>query len=478
MAFNVHQGGDVKDGIQWAYDGVPIVTENTNAGSHDNHVYLCNVSYWNGTAWKDLGTLHSRGNALGFGVFDIQSVVLAGDRVAKGALQTLETSDTYYDEIQTYAGREWYIKVQLGWKSDTQATTYPSTKYYRIIGGALTDTFTGWADRNYADYVFKTSTGTYLTKRKTGGGLGGGIYGNRPIMNIDVMPSDRYSVTYVACKKPSAMADTTWDSNIDRFQVRVINNISGLLASETFTINNLEEIDPDVQKVPQTANALLLREVHFGPKDITQILFSASRIYTGTMQGAVALGQWDYIELVPQTSASVVTGNQIVRLHNMLRKEGGACINTERLQFKFRNRLGGFDYLSCQTYVKRVMNNEREEHARRDTNYNSANNVTDIETNNPHEFTRVSRVVSITDRFTADTGYISEDMNDVVRELLTSQEVYVTKWVDNDTKVETYPSFYPCLVTSPSMSYMYRVTDKLVQYTFDFEYSNNPRPLI
>jgi len=28
------------------------------------------------------------------------------------------------------------------------------------------------------------------------------------------------------------------------------------------------------------------------------------------------------------------------------------------------------------------------------------------------------------------------------------------------------------------MSYMYRVTDKLVEYTFDFEYSNNPRPLI
>lgn len=476
MAFNVHQGGELKDAIQWAYDGVPIVTENTAAGSNTNHVYLCRVSYWTGSGWKSLGTLHSRGNEVGFGVFDIQSVVLAGDRVAKGALQTLETTDTYYDEIQTYAGREWYVKAELGWKSDTQNATYPATRYYRIIAGALTDTFTSWADRNYEGYVLKTTQGTYLTKRKTSGGLGSFVYGNRPIMNVDVMPYDRYSVTYLACSKPGAVAGTTWNSNLGRFEVRVI-SLGMLLATQTFDVTK-ESIYVDTQAVPQTANGLLLREVHFGPKDITQILATGTRIYSGTMQGAIALGQWDYIELVPKTSGNATTGNQIVRLHNMLRKEGAPCRDSERLQFKFRNRLGGFDYLSCQTYTKRVMNTERVEHSRRDTNYNSANNVTDIEPNNPHAFTRVSRVSSITDKFTADTGYISEDMNDVVRELLTSQEVYVTKWVDNDTRVNQFPSFYPCLVTSPSMSYMYRVTDKLVQYTFDFEYSNNPRPLI
>lgn len=475
MAFNVHQGGDNQAAIQWAYDGVPIVTENTDVGSHTNHNYLCKVSYWTGTGWSALGTMSSRGNALNYGVFDIQSVVLAGDRIAKGALQTLDTESTYEDNIQTYAGREWYIKVQLGWKSDTQPTTYPATKYYRIIGGALTDTFTSWSERPVSDYILKSNAGTYLTTRARGKGEGAFIYGNRPIMHVDVMPYDRYSVTYVAAKKGSGVGDDTWNSNVGKFQVKVI---GGTPQTQTFTINALESIYVDTQAVPQTANGLLLREIHFGPRDIMSLEAGGVDVYNGTMQGGIALGTWEYIDLVPMTSGNATTGNQIVRLHNMLKKEGGACSGSERLQFKFRNRLGGFDYLSCRTYTKRVMNTQREEHMRRDTNYNSANNVVGIETNNTHDFTRVSRVASIQDKYTANTGYISEDMNAVVRELMTSQEVYVTKWVDNDTQVSSAPSFYPCLITSTSMSYMYRVTDKLVEYTFDFEYSNNPRPLI
>ena len=475
MAFNVHQGGEQTDAIQWAYDGIPIVTENTDEGLYPNHVYLCRAYYWTGTAWASLGVISSRGNQVNFGVFDVQSLMLSGYRIAQGALQTLDTESTYGDNIQTYAGREWYVKVDLGWQSDTTAATYPATKYYRLIGGALTDQFTSWADRNYTNYVFKATEGSFMTMRPSRA-MPALIYGGRPMVHVDVMPYDRYSVTYMACKKKSGVGDNTWNSNIDKFRVKVVTG--GGVNIDVFTITNLDSIDVDSQSVPQSANAFVLREVNFGPRDIMSLKEGTTYLYSGTVRGAVALGTWDYIDLEPLNSGSTTTGNQIVRLHNAKNKSGGPCAGTEQVQFKFRNRLGGFDYISCTTYVKRRLNITREKHGRRDTNYNDANNVIDIETNDVHAFSNVSRVTELVDTYTASTGYVDEDMNAVVRALMTSQEVYVTKFVDNDTGVDAAPSFYPCLITSTDMSYMYRVTDKLIEYTFDFEYSNAPRPLL
>ena len=36
--------------------------------------------------------------------------------------------------------------------------------------------------------------------------------------------------------------------------------------------------------------------------------------------------------------------------------------------------------------------------------------------------------------------------------------------------------FYPCNIVSTDMSYMFREADKLIEYKFDIEYSNKPRP--
>ncbi len=203
MAFNVYQGGAEEDAVRWIYDGLPIVTANTDIGSHTNHVYLCKVYYWSGSSYLLLGTLQSRGNRLNYGVFDIQGMALAGNPYTVGALQTTLTSSTYRNDNQsviTYAGREYKIRVELGWQSDTQSPTYPANRYYRVIPGSLSTTFKSVGDCVPRDYIFRTTTGNFLSVRKKKGQYTSEIH-------VDVMPDDRFSATFIPSQRRSGVSE-------------------------------------------------------------------------------------------------------------------------------------------------------------------------------------------------------------------------------------------------------------------------------
>ena len=59
------------------------------------------------------------------------------------------------------------------------------------------------------------------------------------------------------------------------------------------------------------------------------------------------------------------------------------------------------------------------------------------------------------------TGYVSEDYNDVIRQLLLSEEV----WVDNGTQV------LPIKPNTNSLTFKNSVNDKLINYTVEFNYA-------
>ena len=199
MAFYVYQGGEPADAVRWIYDGLPIVTANDQIASHTDHVYLCKVYYWEGSSWEELGTLQSRGNKLNYGVFDVQTLALSGNPYTVGALQTMDIESTYHEPGTpiTYAGREWYIKCELGWKSSTQVATYPTNRYYRVIPGALTTPFTSVADTNTSEYVFKDNQGFFMSKR----------HRVQNLIEVDLYEHDRYSVTFLACTLRSGVTE-------------------------------------------------------------------------------------------------------------------------------------------------------------------------------------------------------------------------------------------------------------------------------
>ena len=70
------------------------------------------------------------------------------------------------------------------------------------------------------------------------------------------------------------------------------------------------------------------------------------------------------------------------------------------MQLKFRNRLGGFDYVSTSMYVKQRMNVTRETYSANRLNFDQANNVVNLELNDVHQFSNRSNATLVDDVFT------------------------------------------------------------------------------
>lgn len=63
------------------------------------------------------------------------------------------------------------------------------------------------------------------------------------------------------------------------------------------------------------------------------------------------------------------------------------------------------------------------------------------------------------------TGFVSEDYNEVLKQLLMSEQVWVTKTTDKENNV------FPVNPVTNSLSYQTSLNDKLVSYTIEFEYA-------
>lgn len=69
--------------------------------------------------------------------------------------------------------------------------------------------------------------------------------------------------------------------------------------------------------------------------------------------------------------------------------------------------------------------------------------------------------VKANESITLNTGYVTENLNEPIKQLLMSENV----WIDNGTNV------YPVNVTSSSVQEKTSVNDKLIQYTIEFAYA-------
>ena len=63
------------------------------------------------------------------------------------------------------------------------------------------------------------------------------------------------------------------------------------------------------------------------------------------------------------------------------------------------------------------------------------------------------------------TGYVNDDHNAVLEELLLSEQVWYTKTTDTEERV------IPVIPQTKSITYKTSVNDKLANYTVDFEHA-------
>ena len=69
------------------------------------------------------------------------------------------------------------------------------------------------------------------------------------------------------------------------------------------------------------------------------------------------------------------------------------------------------------------------------------------------------------ERLTLSTGFVSEDYNEVLKQMMLSEQVWVTKTDDESSNV------FPVTPVTNSLTYLNSINDKLVSYTIDFDYA-------
>ena len=60
---------------------------------------------------------------------------------------------------------------------------------------------------------------------------------------------------------------------------------------------------------------------------------------------------------------------------------------------------------------------------------------------------------------------MSEDYNEVIKQLMMSEYVWLTRTTDTESKI------YPVIPTTNSLTFKTSLNDKMVEYTIDFDYA-------
>ena len=69
------------------------------------------------------------------------------------------------------------------------------------------------------------------------------------------------------------------------------------------------------------------------------------------------------------------------------------------------------------------------------------------------------------EKITLNTGYVSEDYNEVLKQMMLSEQVWYTKTTDEESNI------FPVIPNTNSLRFKTSLNDKLVDYTIDFDYA-------
>jgi hypothetical protein len=228
---------------------------------------------------------------------------------------------------------------------------------------------------------------------------------------------------------------------------------------------------------PVTQSALITNEGYSG-------------VYTGTAGGVVPtkivytsnIGNGDYI-----VSSSTATTGQIYR-YPIGPAESGFPLSTTALEYytiqaysgstalgtsikydivcnqkypnvrvKFKNRFGQFDFINFNMVNRQSFSTERKTYQPQLGSWESST----FGYNNYDTATQ-AYIVDSKQMLSVNTNWLSEDYNEIIKQLLVSDEIY---WITD----EVSGGLKPLTITTQNILFKTGIVDKLIQYQFDFQ---------
>jgi len=138
------------------------------------------------------------------------------------------------------------------------------------------------------------------------------------------------------------------------------------------------------------------------------------------------------------------------------------------VQISFKNRYGFLDYFNFNMVNRKAMNISRSQYQPQIGNWNTGTNFT----YQPYDSSIQNYLVDTKETLLVNTDWVSESYNDIFKQLLVSDEVY---WVVDPILHKTSPpnGIKPITIKTSDISFKTGVNDKLIQYTFEFDFGTS-----
>lgn len=131
------------------------------------------------------------------------------------------------------------------------------------------------------------------------------------------------------------------------------------------------------------------------------------------------------------------------------------------VRIKWKNRFGQFDFLNFNLVSRESFNTQIRTFQRQVGSWNSPT----LSYNNYDSSTQNYSTDS-TQTLSVNSDWLSEDYNEILKQLMVSDEIY---WIYNESSGD----LRPITIKTNSITFKTNVVDKLIQYSFDFEFGQN-----
>ena len=132
----------------------------------------------------------------------------------------------------------------------------------------------------------------------------------------------------------------------------------------------------------------------------------------------------------------------------------------------WKNRYGQFDFLNLFGASQNSFSTDRSVYQPQIGSWESST----LSYNN-YDSQTLPYVVNAKQQLLANTQFLPQDENDIIKQLLSSDEIY---WIYN----ESTGAVRPIAITTSDISFKTGVVDKLIQYTFTFDWAQNYKLII
>lgn len=459
MAVSMRQGLSSTQAVIGVYDPVPVVLYDTDVSTLFNYRYVIQVNKRVGTNWVQVAKLKRIPNQESAGAFDLSQLL-------RGTLQVddPETSPVNpSNNPASFANNAAFFQIKCGRESATTqggtiTETLNATFYTLAVAAQFGTEFDTWPYSISDRFLPKVGGGgKFLTERTTRRiEFGGQRY------DAHVVPVP-FRDFHFAVSMLFTDNQAPWNTDTQNVRVR-IGNRSTIFASADTNLLAGQSVSNTSYSGMNLGNGGCPRQLHIGYGDL------ADQSWASNVQGN---STWThmYVEVKTASGGFRYMKPWVFTIEDDCTHNG--------MHFKFLNKFGGYDYVFCKGHTSSQIDYTRQNYNTSTANYYTANGLADalLQVNDPDKRQTISQVTQEKRKHKAYTGYIDDTDNELVVALLGSQRVYATKFVAPREQQDD-SAYFPVVITNSSVKRMYQETDKMVEYTIEFEYANTPRPRI